>query len=49
LNSRIEEQRHENQSLNDQLIVLRLENEREKALTSQKIEFLENKISDLQT
>lgn len=49
MNSRIEEQRHENQSLNDQLIVLRLENEREKALTSQKIEFLENKISDLQT
>lgn len=48
LNKRIEELRIENQKLNDQIIVLKLENNRETALTSQKIEFLEHKISELQ-
>ena len=39
--------RTENQELNDQIIVLRLDNNRDSALTKQKIEFLENKISEL--
>lgn len=48
LNKRIEELRLENQGLNDQIMVLKLEGNRETALTGQKIEFLENKISELQ-
>ena len=49
LNSKIEEMRSESQELNDQIIVLRLDNNWDSALTKQKIEFLENKISELQT
>ena len=41
--------RTESQELNDQIIVLRLDNNWDSALTKQKIEFLENKISELQT